>query len=127
MTNRPAPARAIVFAYHDVGVRCLRVLLHAGVEVPLEDGLVWAALQQDAIVVLLPDRTGPLAGEHLSGPVPARRIRPAGRSHYRPLVIAACIFATTRSIVKLAACWAGGNSLNVSRNSLTTAVAARMM
>jgi hypothetical protein len=35
----------------------------AGVEVPLEDGLVWAALHQDAIVVQLPDRTGPLAGE----------------------------------------------------------------
>ena len=27
--------RAVVFAYHDVGVRCLRVLLNAGVEVPL--------------------------------------------------------------------------------------------
>ncbi|MGB8694622.1 MAG: hypothetical protein WCD08_14045, partial [Steroidobacteraceae bacterium] len=26
---------AIVFAYHDVGVRCLRVLLDAGVRVPL--------------------------------------------------------------------------------------------
>jgi Bacterial archaeo-eukaryotic release factor family 2 len=35
----------------------------AGVEVPLEDGLVWAAVHQDAIVVQLPDRTGPLAGE----------------------------------------------------------------
>jgi Bacterial archaeo-eukaryotic release factor family 2 len=34
-----------------------------GVEVPLDDGLVWAALNQDAIVVQLPDRTGPLAGE----------------------------------------------------------------
>jgi hypothetical protein len=34
-----------------------------GIEVPLEDGLVWAALHQDAIVVELPDRTGPLAGE----------------------------------------------------------------
>jgi Bacterial archaeo-eukaryotic release factor family 2 len=34
-----------------------------GVEVPLEDGLVWAALHQDAIVVQLPDRAGPLAGE----------------------------------------------------------------
>jgi Bacterial archaeo-eukaryotic release factor family 2 len=34
-----------------------------GVEVPLEDGLAWAALHQDAIVVLLPDRSGPLAGE----------------------------------------------------------------
>ncbi|VTU42753.1 formyltransferase [Variovorax sp. RA8] len=33
--DRSRPARAIVFAYHDVGVRCLRVLLDAGVEVPL--------------------------------------------------------------------------------------------
>lgn len=33
--DRGRPARAIVFAYHDVGVRCLRVLLDAGVEVPL--------------------------------------------------------------------------------------------
>jgi methionyl-tRNA formyltransferase len=31
-TQRP---RAIVFAYHDVGVRCLRTLLDAGVEIPL--------------------------------------------------------------------------------------------
>ncbi len=30
----PTP-RAVVFAYHDVGVRCLKVLLSAGVEVPL--------------------------------------------------------------------------------------------
>jgi hypothetical protein len=34
-----------------------------GVGVPLEDGLVWAALHQDAIVVQLPDRSGPLAGQ----------------------------------------------------------------
>jgi Bacterial archaeo-eukaryotic release factor family 2 len=34
-----------------------------GTEVPLEDGLVWAALHQDAIVVRLPDRTGALAGQ----------------------------------------------------------------
>ena len=34
----------------------------AGIPVPLEDGLVWAALHQDAIVVQLPDRSGPLAG-----------------------------------------------------------------
>ncbi len=34
-----------------------------GIEVPLEDGLVWAALHQDAIVVRLPDRSGPLAGQ----------------------------------------------------------------
>jgi len=34
-----------------------------GVEVPLEDGLVWAALHQDAIVAELQDRTGLLADE----------------------------------------------------------------
>lgn len=31
----PPPASAVVFAYHDVGVRCLRVLLDAGVNVQL--------------------------------------------------------------------------------------------
>jgi methionyl-tRNA formyltransferase len=30
-----ASPRAVVFAYHDVGVRCLKVLLSAGIEVPL--------------------------------------------------------------------------------------------
>jgi len=30
-----ATTRAVVFAYHDVGVRCLKVLLSAGVEIPL--------------------------------------------------------------------------------------------
>jgi Bacterial archaeo-eukaryotic release factor family 2 len=34
-----------------------------GTEVPLEDGLVWAALHQDAIIVQLPQRAGPLADE----------------------------------------------------------------
>jgi Bacterial archaeo-eukaryotic release factor family 2 len=34
-----------------------------GTEVPLADGLVWAALHQDAIIVLLPERAGPLAGQ----------------------------------------------------------------
>jgi len=34
----------------------------AEIPVPLEDGLVWAALHQDAIVVQLPDRSGPLDG-----------------------------------------------------------------
>ena len=32
---RVRAARAVVFAYHDVGVRCLKTLLSAGVEVPL--------------------------------------------------------------------------------------------
>ncbi|HEX6454662.1 MAG TPA: hypothetical protein VF060_35020 [Trebonia sp.] len=35
----------------------------AGTQVPLEDGLVWAALHQDAIVVQMPDRSGPLGGQ----------------------------------------------------------------
>ena len=35
MTSNAAPASAVVFAYHDVGVRCLRVLLDAGVNVQL--------------------------------------------------------------------------------------------
>ena len=34
-----------------------------GTEVPLDDGLVWAALHQDSIVVQLADRVGPLAGQ----------------------------------------------------------------
>ena len=34
-----------------------------GTEVPLEDGLVWAALHQDAVVVRLPTRSGLLAGQ----------------------------------------------------------------
>ncbi len=29
------PARAVVFAYHDVGVRCLKTLISAGIEIPL--------------------------------------------------------------------------------------------
>lgn len=35
MSRRATPPSAIVFAYHDVGVRCLRVLLDAGVRIPL--------------------------------------------------------------------------------------------
>lgn len=33
--NEAIPVRAVVFAYHDVGARCLRALLAQGVEVPL--------------------------------------------------------------------------------------------
>jgi len=35
VTPAPGRARAVVFAYHDVGVRCLRTLLARGIEVPL--------------------------------------------------------------------------------------------
>jgi hypothetical protein len=48
-----------------IGIRPTEFLVgdpDTGVEVPLEDGLVWAALHQDAIVAELPDRSGPLAG-----------------------------------------------------------------
>jgi hypothetical protein len=34
-----------------------------GLDVPLEDGLVWAALHQDAVVVLMPEDAGALAGQ----------------------------------------------------------------
>jgi hypothetical protein len=40
-----------------------------GIPVPLEGGLIWAALHRDAIVVQLPDRSGPMAGQTR---VPAR-------------------------------------------------------
>ena len=57
------PAAADIYR---IGIRPTELLggdAAVGVAVPLEDGLVWAALQQDAIVVQLPDRVGPLAGE----------------------------------------------------------------
>lgn len=62
-----AAAKAVVFAYHDVGVRCLGALLQAGVEVPLvvthrddPDENIWfasvAALAQErGIEVLVAD------------------------------------------------------------------------
>jgi hypothetical protein len=46
-----------------------------GTEVPLDDGLVWAALHQDSIVVQLPDRTGPLADQ------PAAALLHRGRAY----------------------------------------------
>ena len=30
-----SPGRAVVFAYHDVGVRCLKALISAGLDIPL--------------------------------------------------------------------------------------------
>ena len=47
----------------------------AGTEVPLDDGLVWAALHQDSIIVQLADRTGPLAGQ------PAAALLHRGRTY----------------------------------------------
>src|SRR5262249_11129778 len=46
---------------------------------------------------------------------------------HRPDVIAASSFATTWSIVKLAAFWRGGNSATVARNCVTSHVAASTM
>jgi hypothetical protein len=58
-------ARDAAGSGYQIGSRPTEFLVDSGTgtEVPLEDGLVWAALHQDAIVVQLPDRTGPLAGE----------------------------------------------------------------
>jgi len=50
-----------------------------GLEVPLEDGLVWAALHQDAVVVQVPDGTGALAGQ----PVAALLRRGPGSQNLR--------------------------------------------
>jgi methionyl-tRNA formyltransferase len=61
------PPRAVVFAYHNVGVRCLKVLLAHGVDVPLvvthEDGpdeAIWfgsvaGAAAEQRIAVVAPD------------------------------------------------------------------------
>jgi len=49
-----------------------------GTEVPMEDGLIWAALHQDAIVLELPDRSGALSGEPVAALL--RRGSPRGRS-----------------------------------------------
>ena len=64
-----------------------------------------------------------------SRPSRRRRSRTASGSRHAqwPAASAASSFSTTWSIVKLAASCRGGNSLNVSRNWVTTAVAARAM
>ena len=49
-----------------IGLRSTEFLIgdaDAGTEVPLDDGLVWAALHQDSIIVQLHDRSGPLADQ----------------------------------------------------------------
>jgi len=61
----PGSAESTEGSRYRIGTRPTEFLVDdcdTGVEVPLEDGLVWAAVHQDAIVVQLPDRTGPLAG-----------------------------------------------------------------
>jgi hypothetical protein len=53
-------------ASYTIGVQPTEFLVgqpDIGVEVPMEDGLVWAALHQDAIVLEFADRAGALAGE----------------------------------------------------------------
>jgi hypothetical protein len=75
-----------------------------GTEVPLADGLVWAALHQDAIIVQLPDRTGPLAGE------PAAALLRRGPSRKRPGPVTASSRSSTvrtgRASRPMAACGA---------------------
>ena len=57
----PAAVRGIEAVTAQLAERQVAVLLVAADS--SSDGLVWAALHQDAIVARLPDRSGPLAGE----------------------------------------------------------------
>jgi len=61
-----------------IGLRPTEFLIgdaDAGTEVPLDDGLVWAALHQDSIIVQLRDRSGPLADQ------PAAALLHRGRTY----------------------------------------------
>jgi hypothetical protein len=58
----PAAVHGIKDVAEQLAEQQVAVLLVAA-DVPLDDSLVWAAVHQDAIVVQLPDRDGPLAGE----------------------------------------------------------------
>ena len=65
LVSADAARDAAVGSSYRIGGRPTEFLVDesdTGVEVPLDDGLVWAAVHQDAIVVQLPDRSGPLAG-----------------------------------------------------------------
>jgi len=70
-------ASAVVFAYHNVGVRCLRVLLDAGVDVRLV-----VTHEDNAAETIWFDSVAALAAERELGPsqrvprTPARRRRP---------------------------------------------------
>ncbi len=68
--------RAVVFAYHDVGVRCLRVLLAHGVDVPL----VVTHARQPGRDDLVRQRRAPRAAEHGIAVHRARRSERAGRA-----------------------------------------------
>ena len=68
-------------ASYTIGVRPTEFLVgqpDIGTEVPMEDGLIWAALHQDAIVLELPDRSGALSGEPVAALL--RRGSPRRRS-----------------------------------------------
>jgi hypothetical protein len=58
----PGAVRGLEAVADQLAEQQVAVLLVAA-DAALEDDLVWAALRQDAIVVQLPERTGPLAGE----------------------------------------------------------------
>ena len=85
--------RAVVFAYHDVGVRCLRVLLAHGVEVPL----VVTHADAPGREHLVRQRRAPRALARHRGasrrPIPnAPRVRRARRGAARPI---SCSRSTT--------------------------------
>jgi hypothetical protein len=58
----PGAVRGLEAVADQLAEQQVAVLLVAA-DTALEDDLVWAAIRQDAIVVQLPERTGPLAGE----------------------------------------------------------------
>jgi Bacterial archaeo-eukaryotic release factor family 2 len=62
--GEPAPGavRGLEAVADQLAEQQVAVLL-AAADATLEDGLVWAAIHQDAIIVQLPERSGPLAGE----------------------------------------------------------------
>ena len=74
MTKRPeAVSRAVVFAYHDIGVRCLEVLLELGIDVSLvvthrdsESEEIWfdsveEVAKRNSIAVITPDKANSAA------------------------------------------------------------------
>ena len=98
----------------------------AGTEVPLADGLVWAALHQDAIIVQLPDRAGPLAGEPAAallrrGPAavaappgfPVRVIGASGHAHPRLAAMRSAIGPAMLGLEDHSQRWSGGGQPGV--------------
>ena len=135
-TNQLDPDRMRVEMYYDGRPIYRHVAdLVASLAAPHRDGSGYGPL--GAVVgATYPEQLVELRGRDR---IESRSDRPTPRSQVRgvdrdlrprsqwPSVITASSFATTWSMVKLAAFWRGGNSLNVSRNCATRVVAASAM